>query len=181
MDTSNHPATPRRRLLAFGVDYAVIAAYLIVLLVVGLTLTFGPSGEAWATALANPWRMHLLAFVTTVLPVTLYFAFTESGPRGGSIGKRRLDLEVTTTEGTRPSLSQTLLRNALKFMPWQLAHTAMLSIPGFPTQVEQIPTWALVMLLATWVVVGAYLVGLSERLGGRPLYDRIAGTRVRRR
>lgn len=181
MDTSTNPATPRRRLLAFGVDYTVIAAYLIVLLVVGLTLTFGPSGEAWATALATPWRMHLLAFVTTVLPVTLYFAFTESGRHAASLGKRRLGLEVVSVDGTPPSLPQALLRNALKFMPWQLAHTAMLSIPGFPTQVEQIPAWALATLIATWLLVAAYLLGLSRWLGGRPLYDRIAVLRVQSR
>lgn len=181
MNASTNSATMQRRLFAFAVDYAVIAAYLIALLVVGLALTFGPWGTSWAAALATPWRMHVLAFATTVLPVTLYFSFTESGRHSASFGKRRLGLEVVTTDGTPPSLPQTLLRNALKFMPWQLAHTAMLAIPGFPTQVEQIPARALAMLIATWVLVAAYLVGLSRKLGGRPPYDRIAGTQVRPR
>ena len=79
--------------------------------------------------------------------------------------------------GAAPSLGRTLLRNGLKFLPWHLAHTAMLAIPGFPTQVEVIPPWTVATLAGVWVLVAAYVVGLAPRFDGRPLYDRVAGTR----
>jgi len=174
------PVPARTRLLAFAVDYAVIAAYLCLLLGGGLALSLGPWGPAWRDALAAPWRMQLLAFATTVLPVTLYFALSESGVHAASLGKRRLGVQVVTAGGGPPSLLRSLLRNVCKFLPWQLAHTAMLSIPGFPAQVELIAAWPLGLLTAAWILVALYLVGLSAKLDGRPIYDRIAGTTVRR-
>jgi len=180
MNSTDEAATARARIAAFGIDYALICAYLVALAALGLGLSLSTWGGAWHQALAVPWRMQLLAFGTTVLPVTLYFALSEAGPHAASVGKRRRHLHVSTSIGERPSLARTLLRNALKFLPWQLAHTAMLAIPGFPARVEVIPNAPLATLVATWVLVALYLAGLSSGLGRRPLYDRIAGTVVRR-
>lgn len=175
---AKRPGRGGARIVAFALDYLLFTLYLTATAAVGIALTLGPLGEAWQAALRVPWRMHLLAFATTVLPLTLYFAVTESGQHGASWGKRRRGLRVEALDGAQASFGRSLLRNAVKFLPWHLAHTAMLAIPGFPMQVRAVPTWTVVALCAVWIVVGVYLVGLTRWAGSRPLYDRIAGTRV---
>lgn len=168
----------RTRLLAFLIDYLLILAYLAVLAGVGTFLTLGPFRDAWRDLLSTPARMDFLAFLVTVLPVTLYFALSESSSRGASVGKRRMGLRVVGMDGGRVPLGRALVRSALKFLPWQLAHTGMLNIPGFPIEPTDPPAWTTAMLVAVWVLVVAYLFGLTPLGGSRPLYDRVAGTRV---
>ncbi|MFO7537262.1 MAG: hypothetical protein R6X32_04295 [Chloroflexota bacterium] len=66
-----------KRFVAFFFDYALIAAYLVVLLVVGFGLTVLTD----PLPIPSPWVTELIAFSTTVLPVILYFALQEGGAR----------------------------------------------------------------------------------------------------
>ncbi len=66
----------------------------------------------------------------------------------------------------------------LKFLPWQLAHTSMLHIPGFPAAVKEVPGASLFGLAACWSLVALYLLGLTRVAGRRTIYDRVSGTRV---
>lgn len=43
----------------------------------------------------------------------------------GTVGKRRLGLQVCTTDDGRLTWPHSLLRNVLKFLPWELAHVAV--------------------------------------------------------
>jgi len=67
------------RLLAFAVDYIAIAAYLVVLVAVGLAAQrFAPG--AVAVLFGNPPSGELTGFAVITVPVTLYFALIESSP-----------------------------------------------------------------------------------------------------
>jgi len=166
------------RLKAFLYDYLLILAYLGALAIVGTFLTVGPFAAEWSRFVSSPIRMDLFAFCVAVLPVVLYFALTESSSAAASWGKRRVGLRVLDGEGERMSRGRSLARSSLKFLPWQLSHTAMFHIPGFPADTGEPSGWTAVGLVLVWVLVGVYLLGITAIGGGRAIYDRLAGTSV---
>lgn len=166
------------RVRAFLFDYLLVAAYLIVLAGIGTFLTFGPLASRWSGVLSTPVRTDLMSFLLAVLPVTLYFAISESSAGGATWGKKRMGIRVVGQNGGRLSRTRSLSRSCLKFLPWQMAHTAMLHIPGFPLSPGDPPTTSLVLLGAAWLLVGVYFAGLSRLFGYRTLYDHIVGSSV---
>jgi hypothetical protein len=82
-----------QRAAAFGFDYLLIAAYLIILVFVGLLLQFASpalSHALFGSAISG----ELTGFAVLTLPVTLYFAF-----RRGPDGKRYLGQASPRTAG----------------------------------------------------------------------------------
>ena len=104
-------------------------------------------------------------------PVILYFILCERSGLKGTIGKWLTKLEVGPT-----SFPRIIARNLLKFLPWEIAHTAIWQGSSKPLVTEpNLLGWSLIGLSTGLCAI--YLIGLF--LGaGRPLYDRIAGTRV---
>lgn len=162
------------RLTAFGVDY------LLILLYMGLLAASSFIVAPTLARLDTPWRAQLLGFVALTLPVTLYFAVSE-GVAGATIGKRVFGLVVTDLSGAPLSLEQSIIRSAVKFVPWELGHTAVHRLVFWTTEGEPLPSWqvgflgifyALSLLLAAWFTFSLFS---GER---RTLYDRIAGSCV---
>ncbi len=89
-----------------------------------------------------------------------------------------LRLQVTDVHGGRRPLLRTLLRAAVKFAPWELAHTGVWHVPGAPFVSEpgafSWGIWIAALLLALWWFASIWLGD------GRTPYDRIAGTVVTR-
>jgi uncharacterized RDD family membrane protein YckC len=167
-----------RRLAAFGLDYLVVLAYLIILGCISLALTYGVTNEAWRGFVSQPSRLELATFCTTVLPVGAYFALMESSQSGATLGKRRMQLKVERLGGGRLSLGRASLRSAVKLLPWHLAHTGLLHIPGWPVDPQSPPWWVTAVLGLVWVLVGFYIIALAVRPDRRAPYDWIAGSRV---
>ena len=177
-EESRAPAAAGIRIKAFAFDYLVIAAYLALLVGVGLFMTFGPSAAEWGAFMSDPVRADAFSFLVLVLPVILYFALSEGSEARATWGKRRAGIEVVGPGGGRFGLGRSLLRSSLKFLPWQMAHTAMLHIPGVPMSPGEAPVWSLPLLVVSWSLVALYLLGLTRIGGRRTLYDRAAGTTV---
>jgi uncharacterized RDD family membrane protein YckC len=100
----------------------------------------------------------------------------ESSNRGATLGKRALRLRVVGSDGRRISVARGFFRSALKFAPWEIAHTAIWQIPGRPfVDPPGAANWAGMVaagvLALVWV--GSLFVGRR-----RTPYDRAAGTRV---
>jgi uncharacterized RDD family membrane protein YckC len=160
-----------RRLLAFAVDWLVVVLWGGMLFGVVMLATNGnpPRPE-------NPWKAQAIGLLTMTVPVTLYFALCESSALRASLGKRFLGLVVSRETGGRLSFGSALLRNAVKFVPWEVGHTmaqqaAFSSDGGFPAWVWGLaivallgPVWWLVAMIAT----------------GRTPYDRWVRARVAR-
>jgi len=167
----------RPRLLAFALDYLVIAAYALVLAAVTL-LVANPLRSSLAVLLATPASRDAVAFVTIVLPVILYFALGEGSARQGTWGKRRLGLRVTGLDGGQLPLSRALVRSAVKFLPWQIAHTCLFHYPGWPLAPAAPPAWVIVGFALVWLLVLSYLAMLGFSQSHRTPYDRLAGSQV---
>lgn len=163
---------------AFAWDYLLIASYVVLLSLVSTIAWFGLLGGIPVEAQRSPWLYDLLAFTTLVLPVILYFALREASSAQATWGKRRVGLLVVSSRGDRLSIGRSLMRSGLKFLPWQIAHTCLFHIPGWPVAPGPIPTPVIGGLALAYGLVGLYLVGLVIPPVHRTAYDWIAGTRV---
>lgn len=172
-------ASPWRRLAAFGVDYLVILLYMGVL-ALAMTTVMTTAGEPLAGTLRAPWQAQLLGLVTLTLPVGLYFAVAE-GVFGATLGKRLLGLRVTDSQGVRLPLGRSLLRSAVKFLPWELGHTAAHRLVFWTAAPEPLSAPQLAFLTLFYALslglASSFVVGLFVG-SRRPLYDRVAGSRV---
>ena len=171
-------ANLRLRFAAFLLDYLVIAAYIIILIVVSVLLGSGPLRQAFQGLFANPNSSELSAFLLLVLPVILYFALFESSSWQATWGKRKLGLRVTDTHGERLSVARSLVRSLIKFLPWELTHACLWRIPGWPLNPQTPSPIITAGLILVWVIAGAYVISLLVSKKHQTLYDMIAGSYV---
>lgn len=167
-----------RRIRAFAYDYLLIAGYLILLTGASLLLVRGPLGETWRVLTSSAVSMDLVAFCTTILPVVLYFTLMESSRSGATWGKQRTGLRVVRVNGERLGRGRALIRSALKFLPWQIAHTCLFHIPGWPMAPQAPPNWVMVGFVLVWVLVGLYLATMAAGPQRRTPYDWAAASQV---
>ncbi len=165
-------ASPWRRVLAFALDYLVIALYIGLLAALMLTV-----GKPLTEAVRTPWQGHLLGFTTLTLPVLLYFTLSEHFALG-TLGKRLLGLRVEARAGEALPLGSSLLRSAVKFLPWELAHTAIYRVAGWPRAPEPLTVWQILLFSLSLLLVAVYLTQLFAP-PHRPPYDLLSGAAVR--
>lgn len=170
--------SPWQRILAFALDYLVIAAYLILLTALTWAAAHTFAGPALAALFANPLSGQLTIVATVTLPVVLYFALLESSPWQATWGKRRVGLRVVSVDGDRLSRGRALARSLVKFIPWELAHTCLWRVPGWPLASQEPPWPVYVGFGLMWLLVIVYLAGLFLGEKRQALYDRLAGARV---
>lgn len=183
MDAGTTPkldnAPIRKRLIGFGFDYLAISAYIVflLLLTLGLFRLLGSSPQN-SQLFENPIIADLISFVTLILPVILYFSFWESSAQKATWGKQWVGIQVVSLSGGRLSLSQALARSLIKFLPWQIAHTSLFNIEGWPMAPENPSSIVMVGLILVWVLVGLYLVSIWASPNRQTPYDWISGAYV---
>lgn len=160
------------RLAAMGIDFLILAGYGLILALVAVVII---RTTGWEQRLNSAIAGDILAFVTLVLPVILYFSFQEGSSRQATIGKRRMGLKVIDSQGNRMSFGRALLRSVLKFLPWQLAHTAIFQI-RYGNDSGNIFGLSIVAQL----LVIIYLLSIWLDKQRRAPYDFLAGSRVTR-
>ena len=173
-------ASPWRRIAAWMLDYLVIAGYLVVLTAVSLGLLATPAGPALNAALTRPFTAELVGFLVLTTPVVLYFALLESSNGQATLGKRALGIVVASQAGGRLTMGRVLLREAARFLPWELSHAIIWRL-ALSTAKTSFPAWAGVGFTLVYLLVFAYLVTLLFGSQHRTLYDRLAGSWVLRR
>jgi uncharacterized RDD family membrane protein YckC len=170
------PAPPQKRLAAFLLDYLVILGYLLALY--GISLGVRSVSGIELAGRPNPLVMDLIAFSLAVLPTLLYFALQESGGAQATWGKRKVSIRVVTLNGEKLSPGQALVRSTLKLVPWQLAHTSLFHIPGWPISPEAPGPLVIVGLVTAQVLVLAYILSLLLAPMHRTPYDWASGAIV---
>ncbi len=165
----------RRRLVAFALDYVPILGYILVLLAIGIgiTLSAGPLERLGSTLV-----MNLIAFGLLVGPVILYFTMQESSSKRGTWGKRKLGLQVVDLRGRTLSKKRALVRSAVKFLPWQIAHTSILGIKGLPFAAEEPSTLVLAGLISVYMLAAVYVIWALVLKTHRTPYDILSGSCV---
>ncbi|WP_020008528.1 RDD family protein [Salinicoccus albus] len=116
-----NPAANKTRLIALAIDYIAIVIYLCLLFITMMLLyliLFEDIPEF------SEMNAHLISFVTTVLPVVLCFSIMEYKFPYGTVGKRKMNLKVIFS---RHTYLHSLIRNTVKFLPWQIGHTGVIA------------------------------------------------------
>lgn len=158
---------PFRRIGAYCVDYLVILIWMAGLALAAQAGWIGLSPDEGLSPSAR-WSAQGQAFLMLTLPVFLYFTLFEAFGSRATLGKRITKLRVTG------SPSRVVLRNFLKFLPWEIAHMAIWHGMAAPLASEPSALgWMLFTLSLS--LSGLYFISLF--LGQKsPPYDRIAGT-----
>jgi uncharacterized RDD family membrane protein YckC len=162
------------RVAAFAFDYIPIAGYLVLVVALGSALNAHLPDVA-DQVFSNPIAGQGAGFLLVTLPVSVYFVLLESSRWQATWGKRRMQLRVVGVDGTRLSRARSVSRTALKFMPWELAHTCIWQISVAPQEPSPLITAG---FAAVWLLVGANALSLMVRRTRQTLYDHIAGTLV---
>jgi len=161
-------APGRDRLLASLWDYLVVVAFLFVALLIGAAIT--------AATPLSPTVMttDLLAFLCSVLPTWIYLTTAEAGPRQATWGKHHHGLLVIGPDQQDVTFGRSALRNAVKLLPWQLAHLAVsrLALDVDATVMIGVTYGGAVLLIVVTLLLA------WRTTGHRALHDLIAGTRV---
>lgn len=162
-----------KRAGAFALDYILILGYLagVALLSLLVNTFFGTSQWLFADRV----RAQFVAFLIVTLPVTLYFAISESSPSQATWGKRRLKLKVTDQNGRQISAWRSLARTVLKFIPWELSHTLIWQI-YFSPQIES--AWINYGFVLVYLLIGLNVACLLLTKTHQTLYDLLTSTYV---
>ncbi len=169
----------KKRLVAFGFDFLIIFAYVLVLLGIGIgiAVTIGPL-EQIHPVFDSPVFMDVIAFLVLVLPVALYFTLQESSSRQATWGKRKAGIQVVNAGGGRLTGKQAFFRSLLKLLPWQIAHTSIFHIEGWPLAPVETTSLVITGFALVYVLVGAYAVSMLVSKKHRTPYDWLAGSYV---
>jgi len=157
----------KKRLFAFGLDYLIFITYALILFII-----FFPIGlEIHSTLL-----LQLLSFTTLTLPVFLYFYLTEKSESRATFGKRKMKIYV---KSKYPNNSKNILvRNILKFLPWEIAHAGVQWQHHFLINDLNPSVWAWVLLILPQIVVIGYFISIIYYKGESSIYDKLAKTTI---
>jgi uncharacterized RDD family membrane protein YckC len=169
-------ASPWRRVAAWMLDYLVILAYLILLTAASIGTSSSPGGSVFTFALERPITAELVGFLTLTGPVILYFALTEASAWQATLGKRALRIVLVGQDGRRLPLGRAIVREVVRFLPWEMAHALIWPL-ALPPHQEPLPV-TIGGFAAVYLLLFAYLVSLFVGSQHRTLYDRVAGSRV---
>lgn len=156
----------KNRIRELFFDYLVIILYLsllFVVIMVGYYLFFKGIPKV------SELQSQMIALFTSVIPIILIFAYLDY-KKDGSIGKQKAGLKLFYKN---KSFKASLIRNLIKFIPWQIGH--MSTIHGIYTEFD---IWA-IMLFFISIGFGLLLLLMGiMRDDKRHLGDLLANTQV---
>ena len=160
------PISFEKRMMEFLFDYLFILAYLV-LLFLGSMLIYIIffNGVPEFTEIQSQW----LVFFTSILPITLLFTFLDYA-KNGSLGKGKAGLQLVYQKKT---VQASLIRNTIKFLPWQLGH--MGTIHGFYSNFDGL---SISLSISATLLAVLLLVMTMFRKDKRHLGDLLAHTQV---
>jgi uncharacterized RDD family membrane protein YckC len=111
------------------------------------------------------------------MPIWLYFILLDRSKLQGTPGKKLLGLSVTDARtGKTITTGQSILRNAIKLLPWELAHLAN----NIPTPLWYDPHPSIVrsvLMTIPMVLLTIYLIYCFASKGTKTIHDLAAKTK----
>ena len=159
-----------RRIVAFAIDYLVIIGY--ALLLFGFTKILNLRDFAF-----SPISGQLIGFASLTLPVFLYFFLMERGVSRATLGKRIMNISIELPSDN--SNSKIFLRNVLKFLPWEIAHTGVHWIVYCSNSGNEVPIWVYLLLILPQIIMLVYFISMMITRGASSIYDNLADTRIK--
>ena len=163
---ANNPISVKKRMIEFLFDYLFILAYLLILFLGSMLIyIIFFNGIPEFTEIQS----QCLVFLTSVLPIILLFTYLDY-KNNGSFGKAKAGLELVYQKKT---VQASLIRNVIKFLPWQLGH--MGTIHGFYSDFDMLSISLSISATSLAVSLLAMTVFRKDK---RHLGDLLAHTQV---
>ena len=161
-----NPISFKKRMIEFLFDYLFILAYLVLLFLSSMLIyIIFFNGVPEFTEIQSQW----LVFFTSVLPITLLFTYLDYA-KNGSLGKIKAGLQLVYQKKT---VQASLIRNVIKFLPWQIGH--MGTIHGFYSEFDVLS----ISLSISATLLAVFLLAMTIfRKDKRHLGDLLAHTQV---
>ena len=161
-----NPISFKKRMIEFLFDYLFILAYLGLLFLSSMPIyIIFFNGVPEFTEIQSQW----LVFFTSVLPITLLFTYLDYA-KNGSLGKIKAGLQLVYQKKT---VQASLIRNVIKFLPWQIGH--MGTIHGFYSEFDVLS----ISLSISATLLAVLLLAMTLfRKDKRHLGDLLAHTQV---
>ena len=161
-----NPIPFKKRMIEFLFDYLFILAYLVLLFLSSMLIyIIFFNGVPEFAEIQSQW----LVFFTSVLPITLLFTFLDY-KNYGSFGKVKAGLELVYQKKT---VQASLIRNTIKFLPWQLGH--MGTIHGLYSDFDVL---SIILSFSATLLAVLLLAMTMFRKDKRHLGDLLAHTQV---
>lgn len=159
-----------RRLLAYWLDFVLLAAMLVSAQVLLNAITAGFPFAYLETGFAiEGWVLLSMS-----LPVWGYFIICEK-VTGQTVGKRLLKLRVADKDGSNIRWTQAFIRTLIRLLPWEMTHLILLvPTPWWSGAEPHNPYWILLPNLLILV----YTVCLFVNKGNKAIHDYVAKTTV---
>ncbi|SHI77004.1 RDD family protein [Aquimarina spongiae] len=158
-----------RRLVAYMIDYIIIAIYAILLFGIATIFNFKKIP-------LTPISAQLVGFISLTLPVFFYFFLSEQSKTRATVGKRILNISVRSdSQNSKPHV---LTRNILKLLPWEIAHTGVHWIVFYSKSDQNPPVWVWITLILPQVIIVIYLISIVISGGKSSLYDKVSNTKI---
>lgn len=162
-----------KRFLAFAIDYLTIVIY--ALLLFGIA-TFIQNQFNINTERLSPITGQIIGLITLTIPIFLYFYCSEKSLHEGTLGKRWMHIAVTNNQPDRNK--NILIRNILKFLPWEIAHFGVHWLLYYSSLEINPPIWVWIALITPQVIVIGYFISIILFKGESSFYDNVAHTKV---
>ena len=161
-----NPISVKKRMTEFLFDYLFILAYLLILFLGSMLIyIIFFNGIPEFTEIQS----QCLVFLTSVLPIILLFTYLDY-KNNGSFGKAKAGLELVYQKKT---VQASLIRNVIKFLPWQLGH--MGTIHGFYSNFDKL---SIIFSISATLLAASLLAMTLFRKDKRQLGDLLACTQV---
>src|SRR5690606_7119092 len=111
--------------------------------------------------------------ITVSFPLWTYFIFTEKSEKQATLGKRLMSLKVQSGIGARISSKESLLRTAIKLLPWEIAHLGLLPVykaSGFQPEQGEFEFKINIALYSSNVILIAYLIFFLVKKGKQTIH-----------
>lgn len=162
----------KRRIYAFLIDYLIIAGY-GTFIVGTISVIFRPFIQPMFSSSAV--TAQLTGFFLITLPISLYFVLCESSTWQGTIGKKKMGIQVVNNIGQRMNIWRSITRTAIKLLPWEVAHFAIWRLM-LPSNFSEITL--LIILSAVNLAIIIFLITPFTNKQRKIVYDWIAKTQV---
>ena len=161
-----NPISVKKRMTELLFDYLLIITYLGILFLCAITFYYIVFN---GVPMQTEFQAQTLTFFISVLPIMLYFTFLDYA-KNGSFGKSKAGLRLVYQKKT---VQASLIRNTIKFLPWQIGH--MGTIHGFYSEFDVLS----ISLSISATLLAVLLLAMTMfRNDKRHLGDLLAHTQV---
>lgn len=157
------------RMLDYGIVFGASAGIQTL-----TAVTLGVPSVDWFVG--QSWLLSIWTATTMSVPMWTYTTALVAGPRQATLGHRALGVSIVTLDGQTVSAGLSLLRSAVMFIGWELAHLAMFVPRNFAT--DDAARWQYVGLVAATAYLIADIVTIVATGGRRSIADLVVGTRL---